>query len=285
MIMSMSVRPRHALNAALVVFVVVAVAAMRTPVRAAAPQTPGQGPRSVADGVYTDAQKARGQQIYAAECSDCHGADLTGGDNAPSLSGYEFVAAWKGTTVGELFEKVRTMPPTSPGKLSPQQSADVLAYIISRNNFRAGATELPGDLAALKSIQFEGGQASAAAAPEPNRSVLDGVYTEEQSKRGEAAYADACATCHAAGLTGADVVPALVGGDFLGKWTGATAGELFERIRTTMPQASPGSLSPQQYADIVALIFNKNRFPAGRTPLDPDAAALRMIRIETSKKK
>jgi mono/diheme cytochrome c family protein len=200
------------------------------------------------------------------------------------LAGYEFVAAWKGTTAGDLFEKIGTMPPTGPGKLSPQQSADVLAYILGRNNFRAGQTELVGDVATLKSIQFEGGQAPVAT-PEPDRSVLEGVYTEEQSRRGQVVYTEACATCHAAALTGADVVPALVGPDFLGKWTGATAGELFERIRTTMPQTSPGSLSPQQYADVLALIFNKNRFPAGRKPLDGDYAALRMIRIETSKKR
>lgn len=121
--------------------------------------------------------------------------------------------------------------------------------------------------------------------PEPDRSVLQGVYTEEQRKRGQGVYADACASCHAAALTGTDVVPALVGPDFLRKWTGATAGELFEQIRSTMPQDSPGSLTPQQYADVVALIFNKNRFPAGRTPLPDDYAALRMIRIETSKKR
>jgi len=281
--MSMPVRPMHVLNAALAIFVVIAVLAMRSPVGATARQTPGQPQRSVADGVYTDAQRTRGQQIYATECSDCHAADLTGGDNAPSLSGLEFVSAWKGATLGELFEKARTMPPTSPGKLTPQQSADALAFILSKNNFKAGATELGGDVAALKAIRFEGGQA--ADTPEPNRSVLEGVYSEEQTKRGQGIYADACATCHGAALTGADVVPGLVGPDFLGKWTGATAGELFERIRTTMPQTSPGSLSPQQYADVLALIFNKNRFPAGRTPLDGDYAALRMIRIETSKKK
>ena len=128
-------------------------------------------------------------------------------------------------------------------------------------------------------------QPSATGDPEPDRSVLQGVYTEEQRKRGQGVYADACASCHRAALTGADVVPALVGADFLGKWTGATAGELFEQIRSTMPQDSPGSLSPQQYADVLALIFNKNKFPAGRTPLPDDDAALRMIRIETSKKK
>ena len=153
--------------------------------RSARRQAPGQPPPSVADGIYTDAQRTRGQTIYTAECADCHAADLTGGDTAPSLSGFEFVAAWKGTTVGELFEKIRTMPPTSPGKLSPQQSADVLAFILSRNNFRAGATELAADVAALKSIKFEG-QTAADTAPEPNRSVMDGVYTEEQNRRGQA---------------------------------------------------------------------------------------------------
>jgi len=278
------VRPPLLLNAAFVIFLVAAFASVRSPVRAAAPQTPGQGQKSVADGVYTDAQRTRGQQIYTTECADCHGADLNGSDTAPSLSGVEFVGAWKGTTVDELFEKIRTMPPTSPGKLSPPQSADVLAFVISRNNFPAGPTELAADVAALKGIRFEGAQGAAADVPAPNRSVLDGVYTEEQNRRGQAIYANSCASCHSASLAGADVVPALVGADFLGKWTGATAGELFERIRTTMPQASPGSLSPQEYADIVAHIFNRNRFPAGRAPLDGDLAALRMIRIETSKR-
>jgi len=278
------VRPPLLLSAAFVIFLVAAFASVRSPVRAAAPQTPGQGQKSVADGVYTDAQRTRGQQIYTTECADCHGADLNGSDTAPSLSGVEFVGAWKGTTVDELFEKIRTMPPTSPGKLSPPQSADVLAFVISRNNFPAGPTELAADVAALKGIRFEGAQGAAADVPAPNRSVLDGVYTEEQNRRGQAIYANSCASCHSASLAGADVVPALVGADFLGKWTGATAGELFERIRTTMPQASPGSLSPQEYADIVAHIFNRNRFPAGRAPLDGDLAALRMIRIETSKR-
>ena len=148
----------------------------------------------------------------------------------------------------------------------------VVAVASFRSPVRAAALPAPDE------------QRAATDDPEPDRSVLQGVYTEEQRKRGQGVYADACANCHAAALTGADVVPALVGPDFLGKWAGATAGELFEQIRSTMPQDSPGSLSPQQYADVVALIFNRNKFPAGRTPLPDDDAALRMIRIETSKK-
>ena len=140
-------------------------------------------PRSVADGVYTEEQKTRGQAIYAPNALIATPADLTGGDTAPSLSGYEFVAAWKGTTVDELFEKVRTMPPTSPGKLSPQQSADVLAFILSKNSFRAGATELTGDVAALKSISFGSGQASADASP--NRTVRSWTAFTPKSRAGE----------------------------------------------------------------------------------------------------
>ena len=280
----MRVRPTHLLTTALAIFVVVAVASFGSPGRAAALLAPDDQ-RAVTDGVYTDAQRTRGQAIYAAECSDCHAADLTGRDNAPALAGDEVMAAWKGSTAGDLFEKIRSMPPANPGKLSPQQSADVLAHILSKNGLQAGQTELVGDLATLSSIRFAGSPTPVAADPEPDRSVLQGVYTEEQRRRGQGVYADACASCHAAALTGAEVVPALVGPDFLGRWTGATAGELFERIRSTMPQTSPGSLSPQQYADIVAFIFNKNRFPAGRTPLPGDYTALRMIRIETSKRR
>jgi mono/diheme cytochrome c family protein len=257
------------------------------PVRAA--WQPGAAPqRSIGDGVYSTEQSGRGQRIYADTCASCHSADLSGGatlaGDVPSLAGADFVGAWNGSTLGDLFERVRTMPPTAPGTLSAQQYADVMAYILSKNGFPAGQADLGSDAAALTAIRFEGSSVPVKTAPEPNRSVLDGVYEEEQSKRGQGVYAEACASCHAAGLTGADVVPALIGQDFISKWTGATAGELFERIRTTMPQASPGSLSPQQYAEILAFIFNRNKFPAGRQTLTGDAEALGMIRIETSKK-
>jgi mono/diheme cytochrome c family protein len=269
---------RHSLIAALALFVFVI-----------AWQSSVAGQRSAADGVYSAAQSGRGQRIYADTCASCHSADLSGGANlagdVPSLAGADFVGAWSGATLGDLFEKIRTMPQNAPGSLTAEQYTDVLAFILSKNNFPAGPTDLGPDPAVLKTIRFEGPKVPVASAPEPNRSVLDGVYAEDQTRRGQAVYADACASCHAAALTGADVVPALVGQDFLSKWTGATAGELFERIRTTMPQAAPGSLTAQQYADVLAYIFSRNRFPAGSKPLESDVAALRMIRIETTKRR
>ncbi len=183
--MRIPVRPRHVLNAALSIFLVVAVAAMRSPVGAAAPQAAAQPQRSVAEGVYTEAQRTRGQpstppSAPTATRRICREATLR-----PRCPGSSSSAAWKGTTVGELFEKIRTMPPTSPGKLNPQQSADVLAFVLSKNSFRPVQTELASDVAALKSIRFEGGQASADACSR-FRTVRSSTACTRKSRAGEA---------------------------------------------------------------------------------------------------
>jgi mono/diheme cytochrome c family protein len=115
------------------------------------------GSRSVSDGVYTEAQGRRGEPIYVRECSTCHGAALKGGEGSPPLVGSDFTAAWQGRTVGDLFDTIRqTMPapPEEPGKLSPQQTADIVAHILSVNGFPAGASELPTDLRQLRDIRI-----------------------------------------------------------------------------------------------------------------------------------
>ena len=66
-------------------------------------------------------------------------------------------------------------------------------------------------------------------------SVWDGVFTDEQAKRGEAAYRQECSNCHGAELEGGDMTPPLVGGGFTSNWNDLTLGDLFERIRLTMP--------------------------------------------------
>lgn len=125
---------------------------------------------------------------------------------------------------------------------------------------------------------------SQAPAGSVERSVWDGVYSEAQSKRGEKVYADSCVTCHGAELTGSQIVPALVGEDFVTKWNGSMAGDIFELIRTTMPQDAPDSLKSDQVADVLALIFNKNRMPSGKTDLVGNFDGLKTIRIEPTKK-
>jgi mono/diheme cytochrome c family protein len=120
-------------------------------------------------------------------------------------------------------------------------------------------------------------------APSGQRSVWDGVYTQEQAERGHALYNRHCASCHGDTLAGGDVPPPLAGSDFLANWNGLTVGDLFERIRRSMPQDDPGRLSRQQNADVLAHIFSFNKFPAGKTELAHDSELLKQIRIEATK--
>ena len=117
------------------------------------------------------------------------------------------------------------------------------------------------------------------AADAGQRSVWDGAFTAAQDQRGGAVYARACALCHGPTLNGGEAPP-LAGADFLAQWNGYNAGDLFERIRSTMPVAGPGSLSAQQYADVLAHILSVNKFPAGATELETSRERLSPIRIE-----
>ena len=116
-----------------------------------------------------------------------------------------------------------------------------------------------------------------------SRSVWDGVYTEEQAKRGEEMYRRECASCHGDTLVGGGGAAPLAGGAFLSNWNGLTVGDLFDRIRKTMPQGSLGKLTKQQDADILAYLLSFNKFPAGKTELQKQVEFLREIRFEATK--
>ncbi len=123
----------------------------------------------------------------------------------------------------------------------------------------------------------------AQAPPAESRSVWDGVYTEEQAKRGEPVYQKECAACHGDMLTGGESAPPLTGGAFQANWNGLTLGDLFDRMRKTMPQTSPGRLTRQQNADVLAFMLSINKFPAGKTELYRQSEMLKEIRFETKK--
>jgi len=114
-------------------------------------------------------------------------------------------------------------------------------------------------------------------------SIWDGVYTEEQAARGKALYAEQCSSCHGGELTGGEMAPPLAGGEFLAGWDGLTIGDLFERIRISMPQNAPGSLSGQQNADILAYVFSANKFPSGTKEMPKEAGILKTIKFEVKK--
>ncbi len=131
-------------------------------------------------------------------------------------------------------------------------------------------------------VMFLAGAFALWAQDDGTRSVWDGVFTPEQSARGDRAYHELCASCHGTDLTGGESAPPLTGGEFSSNWYGLTAGDLFERIRTTMPGDRPGSLKREQTADILAYILSMNQFPAGKSELPSRTEFLKLIRLEAS---
>jgi mono/diheme cytochrome c family protein len=114
-------------------------------------------------------------------------------------------------------------------------------------------------------------------------SVWDGVYTDAQAVRGDTGFAGHCANCHGTSLGGTGEAPALVGPQFLSDFDGLTLGDLFDRIRTTMPQDNPGSLPRDQYADILAFILKANALPSGAKELDRRSEYLKAIGFSAAK--
>jgi mono/diheme cytochrome c family protein len=138
--------------------------------------------------------------------------------------------------------------------------------------------------AAIVAIVFGGGwdaarARGAAQADAKTRTVWDGVYNEAQAKRGKERYVNECSSCHLADLSGSDQAPPLNGEPFILQWENRTAGDLFTSLRTTMPQGTPGQLSSQAYAEIVAYLLQANAFPAGFDELARDADLLKTIQI------
>ena len=107
-----------------------------------------------------------------------------------------------------------------------------------------------------------------------------GLYTAAQAERGEQLYDQMCSACHGAKLQGNPAAP-LSGPVFLGRWADGqhTLDDLFYIVRTQMPYNAPGTLTRQQYADVVAYVLKANAFPAGDTELVPSGTALKKVTL------
>jgi cytochrome c len=111
----------------------------------------------------------------------------------------------------------------------------------------------------------------------PTPSQWDGVFTDAQAGRGQPLYAQHCQRCHGADLTGLPQrmraageslrTPPLVGDEFAANWHGRSLGDLFERIKISMPQENPGSLGSQQVAEILAYLLHEANYPSGASML------------------
>jgi alcohol dehydrogenase (cytochrome c) len=97
-----------------------------------------------AAGSYTQPQASAGATVYAAKCSECHGAQLQGGAGPP-LSGAAFHTSIDASyqTGGQLYGFIdKQMPANAPGTLTTAQALDVTAYVMQRNGIPAGSAAL-----------------------------------------------------------------------------------------------------------------------------------------------
>lgn len=102
-------------------------------------------PKTVAAGVYTDAQAARGATTYETSCSGCHQADLSGG-TGPALKEQRFARDYAGKDLTVLYNKIlKTMPRGDPGSLSESEALDLVAHVLKENGFAAGQADLTAE--------------------------------------------------------------------------------------------------------------------------------------------
>jgi mono/diheme cytochrome c family protein len=101
--------------------------------------------RTVADGVYTEAQAIRGAASYDAVCSGCHRADL-GGADGPALRQERFARTFADRDLKTLYTKIAsTMPRGAPGSLGDDVYLDIVAHILRENGFPTGVQDLKAD--------------------------------------------------------------------------------------------------------------------------------------------
>lgn len=153
------------LTSSVVVMLAALGAAMAAPVARA--QEPA---RTVADGVYTDAQATRGAAAFDGACSGCHRADLTG-NSGPALRGQRFASQYAGKDLKTLFTKITTtMPRNAAGSLAENVNLDIVAHLLKENGFPGGSLELASN--ALEGIRVLPGR------PKPPPPVGDFSYVE-----------------------------------------------------------------------------------------------------------
>ena len=93
---------------------------------------------------FTAAQAAAGKTAYNSSCAVCHGSTMTNGTFGTPLAGAYFKNAWFGKTVAKFYERAqKTMPPAAPASLPKESYANIVAYILDMNGFKAGDSPLP----------------------------------------------------------------------------------------------------------------------------------------------
>jgi S-disulfanyl-L-cysteine oxidoreductase SoxD len=109
-------------------------------------------------------------------------------------------------------------------------------------------------------------------AQDGQRTIRDGVFSAAQAARGERLFESICMNCH-------EITEFTAAGAYLEEVEGKPLWETFEYIWAEMPEDEPGSLNPEDYADVLAYIFSIYGLPSGAASLAIDRESLEAIMI------
>ena len=109
--------------------------------------------------------------------------------------------------------------------------------------------------------------------------VWDGIFSEAQAARGEAAYGRSCAPCHKDDLLGSATAPAPASEVFFRRWNESTVDDVVRTMKSSMPQEAPNSLDAQVYVDILTYLLKASGSPAGSAELTADRDRLKLVRV------
>lgn len=88
-------------------------------------------------GVFSEEQATRGEDVFWNICAECHFEEDFGGP---------FIQSWVGASVKDLVDEiVATMPEDNPGGLPAEQYVDVVAYMFKINGLPTGEDELTAE--------------------------------------------------------------------------------------------------------------------------------------------
>jgi mono/diheme cytochrome c family protein len=251
-------------------------------------------------GFYSTEQAARGKALFATACASCHTADAARPADSEipkrlpiALAGPIFTRKW--ATTGDLFSKVSTTMPADRrigvGGLKHEEFVDIVAFLMQVNGLAPG-TPVPSDGDAMKKALFPrtaGSTATAVSEPQAGRH-----YTRQQAERGRLYFYGSCNTCHTADsrtFTPDDLVAgrgflngrglsllSVVSPDrFAERWR--NVGNLYNKIRLTMPGHDARGLSNAAYVDITAFMLSVNGVPAGGSELTDNVEAMRAMTL------
>lgn len=104
-------------------------------------------------------------------------------------------------------------------------------------------------------------------------------FTAAQAQRGGDFYQIQCAKCHGTSLDNGENGVPLKGEYFQKRWSGKTAGEIFNFMREKMPPDKPGTLGLPRYADLLAFILSENDVAASDAELPSDPSKLESMKL------